>query len=160
MGGAAAAIAGAELKADAVVLESTYSTMVQATGNRVAARLGPLAPIVTPLLLVQLRPRLGVGPDALRPAAKIRALGCPVLVLSGDRDPYTTPQEARRLFLNAARPKEIWLVPNAGHEDLLRRDRTGYREHVLRFLARYLDGRRTGAVWPQDGMSVAAAALL
>lgn len=140
LGGAALALAGDRLGADAVVLESCYGTIEEATERRIAARVGSAAAeILTPLLLVQLRPRLGIGPEALRPVAHVGALGCPVLIASGTNDPYTPAEETRRLFSAAPSPKELWLLPGAVHEDLYRYQPNAYRRRVVGFLDRYLN---------------------
>jgi uncharacterized protein len=138
LGGASLALAGARLGADAVVLESAYSTIEDATRNRIAVRVGAAADVLTPILLLQLRPRIGVSADELRPVAHIGELRCPVLIASGIADPYTRYVETRHLYDAAPSPKELWLVRGAVHEDLYRYDPRGYRAHVLGFLNRYL----------------------
>jgi dipeptidyl aminopeptidase/acylaminoacyl peptidase len=138
LGGAALALAGKDLQADAIVMEAAYPDIEHATRNRIALRMGRVAELLTPLLLLQLRPRLGVGTEDLQPVAHIAELGCPVMVISGRDDPYTPADETRRLFAAARDPKELWLVPDAGHTDLFRRDPEGYRARVLGFLDRHL----------------------
>jgi uncharacterized protein len=142
LGGAALVLAAGRLKADAVVLESVYPTIQAALENWVALRVGALAPVLTPLLVLQLRPLLGVDAAALRPVDRIRDLGCPVLIASGSADRHTTPAQTEALFRAAADPKELWLVPGAAHVDLLRYDATEYRRRVLPFLDRYLLSER------------------
>jgi dipeptidyl aminopeptidase/acylaminoacyl peptidase len=138
LGGASLALAGNNLHADAVVTESAFSDIEHATYNRLALRAGRAADILTPLLLLQLRPRFGISAKDLHPIAHIGDLGCPVLVISGSDDPYTPADETRRLFAAAHEPKALWIVPNAGHIDLFRKDPEGYRSHVLGFLDRHL----------------------
>jgi fermentation-respiration switch protein FrsA (DUF1100 family) len=94
--------------------------------------------VLAPLLLLQLRPRLGIGTDRLHPIAHISELDCPVMVIGGSEDPYTTADETKRLFAAARAPKELWMVRGAAHIDLLRYDPNGYRTRVLVFLDRYL----------------------
>jgi uncharacterized protein len=138
LGGAALALAGKDLPADAVVMESAYSDIEHATHNRIALRAGRAADVLTPILLLQLRPRLGIGADELRPIAHVNELRCPVLITAGSEDLMTTADETQRLFGAAHAPKELWLVRGAAHIDLLRYDPAGYREHVLGFLDRQL----------------------
>jgi uncharacterized protein len=145
LGGAAIAIAGRDLGADAVVLESAFSDIEHATYNRIALRAGRAADVLAPLLLLQLRPRLGIGADRLHPIAHISELDCPVLVMGGSDDPYTPADETRRLFAAARSPKELWMVRGAAHIDLLRHDPEGYRTHVLAFLERYLKKPRSSS---------------
>ena len=138
MGGAALVLAGRRAELDAAVLEGVYPTITEAVDNRIALRVGSLSKILTPLLLLQLRPRLGIGREDLSPIDGVRTLGAPVLVLSGTADRDTTLEQTEALYAAAPAPKEIWLVPGAGHVDLLRFDRAGYASHVLPFLDRYL----------------------
>ena len=83
VGGAATLLASPPLDVEGVVLEAVYPSIEQAVGNRLRMRIGALGSMVTPLLLVQLRPRLGVAPADLRPVQHIGAIGCPVLVVGG-----------------------------------------------------------------------------
>lgn len=140
MGGAALLMTGDRLHLQAAVIEAVYPTLAEAVDNRLAQRVGRLSGILSPLLLLQLRPRLGFGPEDLRPIDGVGKLGCPILVISGTADRHTTEAQTRALFAAARDPKALWLVPGAGHIDLLRYDSRGYREHVLRFLRQYLLG--------------------
>jgi dienelactone hydrolase len=138
LGGAALVLAGDSGKAEAVVLEAVFPTIVEATDNRLAMRVGALSRVLTPLLLLQLKPRLGIGVDDLRPIDSIKSLLSPILVLAGTADRHTTETQTRALFAAANDPKELWLVPGASHDDLLRFDAIGYASHVIGFLDRYL----------------------
>ncbi len=138
LGGAAVLLGPQPTGFDAVVVEAVYPDIRIALENRVRIRLGPLAPVLAPLLVVQLRPRLGVGPDDLRPIAGIARLGAPVLVVAGQIDRHTTLTESEALFAAAASPKELWIVAGAYHQDFLAKDPDGYRERVVGFLRRHL----------------------
>ena len=138
LGGAAFALAGSRSQAQALVLEAVYPTTEEAAENRLEMRIGPAAHFLTPLLLLQLRPRLGIGAEDLRPIQSIQALRCPVLVMSGTADRHTTQAQTEALYAAANAPKELWLVPGAAHVDLLRYDRAGYSAHVLGFFGQHL----------------------
>lgn len=142
LGGAALVLAGPAAGSEADVLEAVFPTLAEAIDNRLAMRVGALSRVLAPLLLWQLKPRIGVGVDELRPVESIRQLPCPVLILSGTADRHTTEAQTRALFAAANDPKELWLVPGASHDDLLRFDETGYAAHVLGFLDRHLAGGR------------------
>jgi predicted alpha/beta hydrolase len=60
LGGAATLLAIPRLNVQAVVLEATYPSIDVAVANRLRMRLGSIGAAVSPLLLLQLRPRLGV----------------------------------------------------------------------------------------------------
>ena len=50
--------------------------------------------------------------------ARIRDVGCPVFVLAGTADWVVPPAQSQRLFAAAREPKQLRLVPDAGHNDL------------------------------------------
>jgi fermentation-respiration switch protein FrsA (DUF1100 family) len=135
LGGAAAILADPPLPLQALILESVYPTIEEGTANRLRIRFGPLGPPLAPLLLAQLRPRLGISPTVLRPIDRIGRVQCPVFVLSGTRDEHTTPDQTRALFARAPEPKRLWLVPGAAHVDLYRFAGREYEKRVLGFLA-------------------------
>jgi len=139
LGGAAFALAANRAPLDALVLEAAFPTLEEALDNRVAARIGPLSRLVTPLLIFRLKSRLGLRADQIRPIEAIEGLRCPVLILSGTADRDTTPEQTEALFAAAPEPKELWMVPGAAHVDLQRYDAPGYARHVLPFLEKALD---------------------
>lgn len=138
LGGAAVLLGSQPAGFDAVVLEAVYPRLGTAVENRIRMRLGPMAPVLGPLLLLQLRPRLGIDPDAVAPVRGIAGLAAPVLVVAGAEDRHTTLAESRELFGAAREPKRIWIVEGAAHEDFLAFDPAGYREQVLGFLGQNL----------------------
>jgi fermentation-respiration switch protein FrsA (DUF1100 family) len=138
LGGAAVALARPAVGVDGAVLEAVFPSITEAIDNRIRSRVGPLADVLAPLLTMQLEPRLGVTVQELRPVDGIRRMRCPVLIVSGTEDRHTTVAQTRALFAAANEPKELWLVPGAGHVDLLGYDPAGYRGHVVGFLERHL----------------------
>jgi pimeloyl-ACP methyl ester carboxylesterase len=145
LGGAAALLGDTPLGANALVLEAVYPTIEDATYNRLHVRLGRLAGIARAMLLVQLKPRLGISPTQLRPIDHIAEVGAPVLVLAGAKDRYTPLEESRRLFEHALVPKEFWVVPGAGHVDFCYSARHEYELRVLDFFQRYMTATRPPA---------------
>jgi uncharacterized protein len=139
LGGASVLLAPQPVGFDAVVLEAVFPRVGSAVENRIRIRLGPLAPMLTPLLLLQLQPRLHVSESELEPIRAIGQLAAPVLVVAGSRDEHTTLSESRELFAAAKDPKALWVVEGARHQDFLRYDRAGYEMNVLQFLTRYLN---------------------
>lgn len=134
MGGAAALYAGADLGADALVIESVYGSVREATENRIAMRLGAPGRWLAPLLTAQMRLRLGVPADSLQPAEAVRHVAAPLLVAGGTADAHATPEEVRRIYTNAPEPKALWMAEGAAHQDLLAFDEAAYREEVLAWL--------------------------
>lgn len=133
LGGAAAALAQPPLPVDALVLEMVYPDIHRAIENRLARYLGGWARGLTPLLEWQLQPRLGIGPEALRPLECVDDLRAPKLFIVGERDRHTPLNESQELFNAACEPKTLWVVAGAQHEDLLKVARTEYEERVTAF---------------------------
>jgi pimeloyl-ACP methyl ester carboxylesterase len=138
MGAAAALLAKPPLPVDALVLESCYPTIYQATEDRMILRFGWLGKLATPLLTCQLKPRLGIGLDDLKPQENAAGITVPKFFISGTADRNTTIEEARDLFAAAAAPKQSWWVDGAAHEDMLRYAKPEYQDRVLEFFAVYL----------------------
>jgi fermentation-respiration switch protein FrsA (DUF1100 family) len=132
--GGAAALLGSPLGIDALILESVYPTIEDAVRDRIAIRLGGAADWISPLLLWQIRPRLGISPSELHPIEHIASAGCPVLVMSGGRDQHTPIEETRRLYDAALPPKRLEVFEGAGHVDLLAAAPGPYEQSVINFL--------------------------
>jgi uncharacterized protein len=150
-GGASAVLADPPLNLEALVLESVYPTIEEATQERLRIYLGPLGLPLAPLLLAQLEPRLGISPSALRPIDHISRVRCPVFVISGTADDRTTPAQTQALFAKAPDPKRLWLVPGAGHVDLDRFAGAEYERRVLEFLADALRAGKATVALERDG---------
>jgi fermentation-respiration switch protein FrsA (DUF1100 family) len=138
LGGAATLLATPPLQIDGVVLEAVYPSIDRAVHNRLAMRLGPLASLTAPLLLAQMRPRLGVGATELRPVDHIAQLRCPVLIVAGELDRHTTADDTRLLFAAASQPKDLWLIQGAAHVDYFEYVGDEYQRRVLAFFDRTL----------------------
>jgi uncharacterized protein len=138
LGGAATVLAAREIDVQGVVLEAVYPSIDIAVKNRLRMRLGALGAAMSPLLVAQLQPRLGVSPDDLRPVDHIGQLRCPVLIIGGGADHHTTVSDTRQLYEAAHAPKELWLLPQAAHVDFLRAAGGEYRRRVLAWLEQSL----------------------
>lgn len=138
LGGAAALLGEQPLAADAFVLEAVYSSIEQALNNRLRLRLGKVGPLVAPLLLAQLKPRLGVPPEQLSPLKAIRQLRAPLLLIAGDQDQHTLPAESLAMYQAAQGPKSLWMIKGAQHQNFYDLNPQIYQQRVLRFLETYL----------------------
>lgn len=141
MGAAAIVLAKKPLPLSAVVLESMYPTIEEAIADRMKAAMGKWGPALSPLLLLQLRPRLGAGVAALHPIDSIARVGAPLLLIHGAEDRLTTLDEARRVFGAAAQPKTFWVVPGAGHVDMDDFATVEYERRITEFFAEHLARR-------------------
>lgn len=69
--------------------------------------------------------------------AKISPL--PLLVLHGDQDAVVPVQEGRRLYEAALEPKQLWIVPGAGHIQTMRNP--AERDRLVAYLVGVLERR-------------------
>jgi fermentation-respiration switch protein FrsA (DUF1100 family) len=138
MGGAAAILASPPLHADAYVLEMVYPTIDEAITNRLTMRLGAWARVLTPLFVLQLKPRLGIDKAELRPIDHVGQLTSPKLFIAGSNDLHTTIEESERLYEAASEPKDFWVIQGAKHVDLHHAAPTEYESRVLEFFQKNL----------------------
>jgi uncharacterized protein len=72
--------------------------------------------------------------NAYSPAAAVAALSpIPLLLIHGDRDPVVPFHHSQDLFALAKEPKELWIIPGAGHAQSLQNEPV--RERLVRYLA-------------------------
>lgn len=138
LGAAAIVLAKHSLKLDAVVLESLHPTIEEAIENRLRLHLGVYGPALLPLVLTQLSFYLDVPIDQLDPITRIGDLNAPLLLIAGSNDEHTKAPETERLFSAARQPKDIWVVPGAGHFNMHSYAGREYEDHISDFLDRHL----------------------
>ena len=138
LGGAAALLGEVAKKANALIIEAVYPTITDAVHNRLSMYLGNMGHYLSPLLLWQIKPRLGVDPEALTPINQLSDLNTPLFIIAGTLDKHTTISESKRMFNIASEPKKIWLVKGAKHQDFHRYSPMVYEEKVLEFFNKYL----------------------
>ncbi|MEZ0244412.1 MAG: alpha/beta hydrolase [Sphingomonas sp.] len=139
--GGAASLLGEDgpLPADALVLQAVYPDIRHAVHNRIAAVAGSIpAYALEPLLSFQSRLRFGIWPDWISPIDNLRAYRGPVLVIGGGNDRYTPPDETRRMYGNASRPKSLWLAEGLDHAQVSSLESGEYRRHLLIFFTQHL----------------------
>lgn len=141
LGAAAIVLAKQDLRLSAVILESLHPTIEEAVENRLRLFLGEPGALFLPVLLFQISLFTGVPVDTLSPVAHINNLNAPVLIISGTHDRHTTVPEIERLFAAAREPKELWIVPGAGHFNMHDYAGRAYEREVSEFLSHYLKGR-------------------
>jgi alpha-beta hydrolase superfamily lysophospholipase len=121
--------------ADAVILESVYHDILAAFTTRISAGFPRWFGWLSRGIIWMTERRLGVRLEELTPADHIGRLApAPVLLITGTEDPHATPDDARRLYERCRGPRELVLVPGAGHTDLPEVAGPMYAERVLRFL--------------------------
>lgn len=138
LGGAATLLAEPQLEVNTAIVEMVYPTIRQAIDNRLKHHLGGWAGVLTPMFMVQLKPRLGIEPEMLQPIHKINGMKVPKLIIAASEDKHTPLAESQDLFGAAPEPKEFWVIQNAKHEDLHRFAKQEYERRILSFLAKRL----------------------
>ena len=138
LGGAAAVLAEPPLPIDALVLEGVFSTLADATANRTRIKVGAIAVPFVPLLMLQVRLRLGFDPDIRSPANLIARTRAPLLMIAGDQDKRTTLANSQTLYRNAPEPKSLWVIEGARHQNFHLFAEGEYERRVLEFFERHL----------------------
>jgi len=123
---------------DAVVLEQMYPTIDRAIASRVRSNIGPLAPLFSWLVMLEMQSRQPIPPNRLDVIGWLPKINTPVLIVNGTDDSHTTIEEARAELAAAVPPKELWEVKGAGHVDLHDFAPAEYERRVGDFIARYL----------------------
>lgn len=73
--------------------------------------------------------------DPIRWASFFRA---PLLLIHGQQDAYISTEAVEELFDAAREPKELWMVPEAGHRNIYQLRPQEYKERVIEFFNRWL----------------------
>lgn len=139
--GAAAVCYAAQLTRgwNVVVLESCYLNIARAFENRLRDGLPPWYRRLSRGVVWLTERRLGVRLAQLAPVDHVGDLApAPVFVLTGAADPHAPPDEARQLYERCRGPRELWVVPDAGHRDVFDKGGVEYRRRVVGFLERHL----------------------
>jgi dipeptidyl aminopeptidase/acylaminoacyl peptidase len=142
MGGAVAMATAPHSEAiQAVVSDGGFARLSDTTaaGVREQGLPGFLASLTGHLILWLMGLRLGCSSgeaDPIRWVDKIapRAL----FIIHGALDRFVTVEEARELYASADQPKQIWIVPEAGHREADQRYPEEYRRRVLAFFDQWL----------------------
>jgi fermentation-respiration switch protein FrsA (DUF1100 family) len=140
MGGATAILAAArypEIKA--VIAESTFTSVEDNISDSFQALTGlppfPFAPLVVwfgereaSVDISQVSPLDGI--ETISPRA--------VFIVHGELDELIPVENAHRLYAAAGEPKDLYVIPNAGHGGLLQAQPEEYQKRIVRFFNRYL----------------------
>ena len=139
LGGASALLSEVKTKAKIMILESVYPSIKQAIDDRMKIYLGSFGHYLSPLLTMQLEPRVGISVDDLRPIDEISKIKGVVLVVAGENDVHTTLKESKEIFDKAHEPKELWVIKGAKHVDFDKFLGKEYEEKILDFLDEYME---------------------
>ncbi len=134
-GGATAILAAAESDdVLAVAAEAPFrsvdSAVAQSFSHFVGLPAFPFAPITVWLA----ERRTGIGTDDVVPERTVPALSpTPLLVMHGLDDETISPADSEAIFAAAGEPKELWLIPGAGHSEGATTAPDEYRRRIVAF---------------------------
>ena len=112
----------------AIVVDSSFSDYHLITKEK-------LASFFLTWPLQWLLPQLTIE-NAFSPVESVHAVSpIPLLFIHGDRDGIVPLSHSQRLYERAAEPKELWVIPNAGHIQAVR-DKS-VRKRLAEFLDRH-----------------------
>ncbi len=136
MGGATAIITAPLSPAvKAVVADSAFATLdtTVAGGLRVKGIPEPISRLVGWLAVKTAGAMLACRLEDAYPLRWVRQVAPRGLfIIHGEEDIYVPARDARRLYELAGEPKELWIVPGAGHREI---DATAPGEYLPRILA-------------------------
>jgi dipeptidyl aminopeptidase/acylaminoacyl peptidase len=133
LGGATILFAATDLPdVTCVICESVYDELTHAVDRRMRRYTRLPGKVGACLLVPFAEHNLGLAIEDVRPVDHVGSLKCPILIVSGEKDDRTWPEDTRRLYDAASEPKQLWMIPDAGHEDLF--PKSGYEAKVLSFL--------------------------
>jgi len=111
----------------AIVIDSAFFDYRQITNEKLAGSF-----ITWPL---QWLPWLVID-NSYSPADSVAAISpLPLLLIHGNQDFVVPPVHSRQLYERAGDPKELWLIPGAGHTQSLNNE--AVRNKLVEFLFRY-----------------------
>jgi alpha-beta hydrolase superfamily lysophospholipase len=140
MGAAAICFAAKHIRGcQAFILESCYVDVGTAFANRLRNGYPTWYQRLSRGVVWMSERRLGIRLSQLVPANHIADLApAPVLLLTGTEDHHAPPAEARQLYECCQEPRELCLVPGAGHRDVFETGGFMYQQQILDFLRRRL----------------------
>jgi len=143
MGGAVAIRAAARLPAVRVVIaQSTFTGLEDNLAEGMHTLTGLPSFPFAPLVVWFGEREAGVSVRQVRPIDDVpRIAPRAILFIHGEQDPIMNVGNSLRLYQAAREPKELYLIPNAGHGGLLDVDPKGFEQRVVSFLDAHLRKR-------------------
>ena len=123
----------------AVIAESAYTSVEDniAEGMRGLIGLPPFP--FAPLIVFFGERESGVKISSVRPLDVVGQISPRALMfIHGELDDLILVENSRRLYAAAREPKELYLLPNAGHSGFLQAAPEEYPRRILAFLEKYL----------------------
>jgi pimeloyl-ACP methyl ester carboxylesterase len=140
--GAAVALesAGVEPRIEAVVAESAFRNLREAAYDYAGLHVSPLLgkTLLRPVVMIGLpgaEKEGGFRADDVSPEKAVAARAFPVLLICGLDDRVIPPRHTRAIYAAAIGPKQMWLVPGAGHTQVQGRAPEEFERRVTQFFA-------------------------
>jgi uncharacterized protein len=140
--GAAVALqsAGVEPRIEAVVAESAFRNLREVSYDYAGLHSSPLLgrTLLRPVAMVGLRSAEhegGFRAEDVSPEQAVAARAFPVLLICGLADHNIPPRHTKAIYAAAKGPKEMWLVPGAGHTQAQGRAPQEFERRVIAFFA-------------------------
>jgi fermentation-respiration switch protein FrsA (DUF1100 family) len=136
MGGATVLLAAARMPGiAAVVTESAYSSVEENIAEGVQGLTGLPSFPFAPLVVFFAQREAGVDMSTARAVDAIGQISpCPVLIIHGAQDGLILVQNAQRLYAAAREPKQLYILPNAGHGGFMQAAPQEYPQRLITFL--------------------------
>ena len=136
MGSAAVLLAAAQApQVDCIVTLSAYTSVEDNISDGVRQLTGlPPFPFA-PLVVFFGEQQAGIDIHAVRPIDALPKISPrPILFIHGAQDPLILVHNAERLYEAASQPKQLYILPEAGHANFFEAEPEAYPRHLLDFL--------------------------
>lgn len=143
MGAATAIVSAPDLPVAAVVADAPFAELHHPIANRMREVGYPLPGLGARAIVAgaSVRARLRLR-DPISAVRRIAPRG--LLIIAPREDQAISWRQMVRLYEAADEPKELWIVPGAGHAEAYATAPEAYRSRVLGFLDRHLDPGPSG----------------
>jgi uncharacterized protein len=140
MGGAVAIRGAARIpEIRVVVAQSAYTSVEENVSTGVRAFMGLPPFLFAPLVAWFGERETGIEVRQVRPIDDVAQIAPrAILIVQGALDPAVPPENGIRLYEAAGQPKELYLVPGAGHGGYMRMEPQEFERRVVGFLERHL----------------------
>lgn len=153
MGAATAIVSAPDLPVAAVVADAPFAELHHPIANRMREVGYPLAELGARAIVAGASVRAGLRfRDPIHEVARIAPRG--LLVIAPRDDQAISSRQMIRLYEAAREPKELFVVPGAGHAEAYAVAPEAYRSRVLDFLERHLEGPGPSAHGSTTGETV------
>lgn len=132
------AIATQNLQPEAVIIELPFARFIDAVRSRLRHHHIPPFPLAE-LLVFWGGVQHGINGFSHNPVDYAQAVQCPILIMQGQHDPWTTVEQVKTLFQQISAPKQLIISPEGGHHQLIGVDRTLWENSLGQFLRSYVN---------------------